>query len=124
MEESAIERPLDQEFLRCLNPADRIVWRRVITRQVAAGPDSFLCKTADKYGVCYAAQPVAARMWLLSGFFFLVFLAIALVISRGAMTVEPITFLIRLFGNQWGLAVFGMTAGAMVLSRSQLGLPA
>jgi hypothetical protein len=29
-----------------------------------------------------------------------------------------------LFGNQWGLAVFGMTAGAIVLSRSQLGFPA
>ncbi len=94
MEELASERPLDQKVLQCLNPVDRLLWRRVISRQVAAGPDSFLCKTSERYGACYAAQALVARMWLLQASFCLVFMLFALVISRGQTDVESVVFLI------------------------------
>ena len=94
MDELAQERHPDQKFLQCLNPVDRLLWRRVIRRQVAAGPDSFLCKTEDGYGTCYAAHAVVARMWLIQGSFCLVFMLVALWISRGAVSPESITFLV------------------------------
>lgn len=94
MDESAIDSPLDQKILQYLNPVDRLLWRRVVRRQVAAGPDSFLCKTADKYGSGYAAHVLAARMWLLQGFFCLALMLIALLISRGQTDVESVVFLL------------------------------
>jgi hypothetical protein len=110
MEESANGRPLDQKFLECLNPVDRTLWRRVIRRQVAAGPDSFLCKTADKYGTSYAAHVLVARMWLLQGFFCFTFMLFALFFSRGRTDVESVVFL-----------VLGLSACLMGLVHSLVG---
>jgi hypothetical protein len=94
MDELAPDRPLDQMIIESLNPVDRLLWKRVISRQAAAGPDSFLCKTTEGYGSGYAGHTLVARMWLLQAFFLFVFMMIALVISRGAMTVESIAFLV------------------------------
>jgi hypothetical protein len=94
MDELAPDRPLDQKIIQSLNPVDRLLWRRVISRQVAAGPDSFLCRTAKGYGPGYATHTLVARMWLLQASFLLLFMIIAFVVSRGATTVESITFLV------------------------------
>src|SRR5665213_3198410 len=94
MDELAHEHPLAQEVVESLNPVDRVLWSRVIERQVDAGPDSFLCKTTQGYGYRYAAHAFIARLWLIQAFFFFVFMMIALAISRGSMTVEATAFLV------------------------------
>jgi hypothetical protein len=94
MDELAPDRPLDEEIIQSLNPVDRLLWRRVISRQVAAGPDSFLCRTTKGYGSSYATHALVARMWLIQAFFLLDFMIVAFVISRGETTVESITLLV------------------------------
>ena len=94
MDDQSPDRPLDEQIIQSLNPVDRILWGRVISRQVAAGSESFLCRTIEKYGTGYATQTVIARMWLLQASFLFLFMIIALVISGGATTAESITFLI------------------------------